>query len=267
MKRKLSVRACTEIALVLKQKDLPVPLIDPLQVLAEVVARKGNMGKMNSKFTRKIRLLRDYYKAKGLTELCRFIIAWSIHYNKYYIHERDLSKPINMVQARIPVKIRLLSRSEDDINRLTEFWPDDYAPLINTPQNIREIIVSRLSAGEECIITEYEGKIVLMNWIGFQNTHLFNRYGQKWRIGANEALCYNVYCTVEYRGNNVQAASYSEIFNLLRRKGYKNLIVYVGSLNYANMKVTTKMLGEPVQTLRSLSILGFNFHFLSRRLV
>ena len=32
---------CTELPLVLAQEDLPVPLIDPLQILAEVVVKKA----------------------------------------------------------------------------------------------------------------------------------------------------------------------------------------------------------------------------------
>lgn len=37
----LIILGCTEISLVLRQKDLPVPLIDPLQILAEVTIRKS----------------------------------------------------------------------------------------------------------------------------------------------------------------------------------------------------------------------------------
>ncbi len=39
----LIILGCTEISLVLKQRDLPVPLIDPLQILAEVVIRKSKL--------------------------------------------------------------------------------------------------------------------------------------------------------------------------------------------------------------------------------
>ena len=35
------IMGCTEISLVLNQKDLSVPLIDPLQILAEVVVKKA----------------------------------------------------------------------------------------------------------------------------------------------------------------------------------------------------------------------------------
>jgi RimJ/RimL family protein N-acetyltransferase len=141
-----------------------------------------------------------------------------------------------------------------------------YAPTLSTPQRIKELIINRVSAGEECIITEYEGKIIHMNWIGFQNTHLFNpSYILKRGIGADEALSYNIYCAPEYRGNHIMGAVFSEIFNLLKRKCYQKLIGYVLPDNYASIKVVTKFLGKPVQTLHFLSIFGINISFLSKR--
>lgn len=39
------IMGCTEISLVLSQKDLPIPLIDPLQILAAAVVRKARQHK------------------------------------------------------------------------------------------------------------------------------------------------------------------------------------------------------------------------------
>jgi aspartate racemase len=41
----LILLGCTETSLVMQQKDMPVPLIDPLQILAEVVIREANISK------------------------------------------------------------------------------------------------------------------------------------------------------------------------------------------------------------------------------
>ncbi len=220
---------------------------------------------MTSKFIRKARRLRDYYQEYGFLECCRHIYADATGYDKFAIFERDLSEPVEKVYARIPIKIRLLQQSEKDINRLVEFWPDFYTNRLNTPQKIREIIMSRLSAGEKCMIAEYEGKIIYMNWIGFQNTHLFNPYVLKKGIGADEAFSYNSYCADEYRGNNIMSAVFSQMFNLLKRKCYKKIIGYVSPHNYASIKIVTKMFGKQIQTLHYIGILGFRISFLSRR--
>lgn len=216
---------------------------------------------MISKFIRKAGKLRDYYKEKGFGEFCRHICVDSIRYDKMVFFERDLSKLLEEVHARIPIKIRLLSQSEKDISRLTEFWPDFYAPTINNPQNIREMIVSRLSAGEECMIAEYEGKITHMNWYGFQNTYLFNPYVSKRGIGVDEFLSYNTYCAPEYRGNRIMNAVHSAMFNLLNERRYKKLITYVGPQNYSSMKVVIQICGKPVKTLHCISLLGFRKYF------
>ena len=220
---------------------------------------------MISKFIRKARRLLDYYQEYGFLECYRHIYADSIGYDKFAIFERDLSEPVEKVYAGIPIKIRLLHRSEKDINRLVEFWPDYYTNRLNTPQKTREIITSRLSAGEKCMIAEYEGKIIHMNWIGFQNTHLFNPFVLKKGIGAGEALSYQIYCAEKYRGNNIMSAVASQMFNLLKRGCYKKIVSYVAPHNYASIKVFTKMSGKPVQTLYYLGILGFRVSFLSRK--
>ena len=218
---------------------------------------------MMSDFVKKLRILRDYYKKEGFLKLCKFACVNLFVYQKITVFERDLSGPIEEVHAKVPINIRLLYRDESDIDRLVEFWPTFYVP---PPEgvSIKEMIVKRLSVGEECMIAEYKGKIIHMNWIGFQNTHLFNGYVLKKGISSEEAIGYNIYTVPKYRGNKIVNAVWTEIFNFLKRKDYKRLTHYVASQNLASMKVTPKVF-KKTNILYYISILGFGRYFLSNR--
>lgn len=218
---------------------------------------------MMSDLVRKFGILCDYYKKEGFLKLCKFICANLFVYQKFTVFEKDLSGSIIEVHAKIPINLRLLSRDESDIDRLVKFWPDSYA---QPPEgaSIKEMIVNRLSMGEECMIAKYKRRIIHMNWIGFQNTYLFNEYVLKKGISADEAISYNIYTDPDYRGNKIVNAVWAEIFKFLKRKGYKRLIDYVASQNLASMKVTSKLF-KKTGTLYYISIFSFEKYFLSKR--
>jgi GNAT superfamily N-acetyltransferase len=217
-----------------------------------------------SDFVRKLRILHGYYKKEGFKKLYKFVYDNLFVHQKMIVFERDLSGVIEEVRTKVPINIRLLSRDESDINRLIEFWPDSYAP---PPEgvSIKEMILNRLSVGEECMIAEYKGKTIHMNWIGFQNTHLFNNYITKKGINPGEALIYNIYTTPKYRGNKIMAAVELEAFKYLKREGYKRAIGYTASQNIAAMKVDYRVFKKKTNTLHYISILGFGRYFLSNR--
>lgn len=220
---------------------------------------------MIANYTRKLRILHDYYKKKGLLNLCKFVCANLVRYQKFTVFERDLSEPIEELPAKIPIDIRLVSREESDIDKLVKFWPDFYTPPESTPFSIKEMIINRLSVGEECMIAEYKGKIIHMNWIGFQNTHLFNKYVLKKGVSSEELIGYNIYTDPEYRHNKVVEAVFTEIFKYLKRKNYKKIINYVGSQNIASIKVTSKVYTKKTNTLYYIGIFGFGRYFLSKK--
>ena len=179
------------------------------------------------------------------------------------VFERNLSGAIEEVHAKIPINIRLLSRDESDINRLVEFWPDFYAhPPAGV--NIKEMIINRLSVGEECMIAEYNGKIIHMDWIGFQNTHLFNNYVLKKGMSPEETLAYNTYTSPEYRGNKIMDAVRIEMFKFVKRKGYKRMIAYAASQNIGSIIVHLKLF-KKTNILYIVRIFGFTKYFLSKK--
>jgi len=185
-------------------------------------------------------------------------------YQKSTLFERDLSKPIEEVKTGIPIYIRLLSRNGEDIDRLVEFWPVSYA---RSPEGVSviEMIVTRLSMGEECMIAEHGGKIIHMHWIGFENTYLFNRCVLKRGVNAGEAVDYIMYTDPEYRGNRIAEAVWIEMFKFLKRKGYQNQIGYNSSRNLEGMRLSKK-LKKATATLHYIRILSFTISFLSNRI-
>lgn len=217
---------------------------------------------MISNLIRKTHILRDYYRENGFLKLCTYVYANALFiYQKYTVFERGLSGPIEEAPAKIPIDIRLLSRNEEDIDRLVEFWPDFYVYAKHAYTNgvfadIKQMITARLSMGEECMIAEYEGKIIHMNWIGFQNTHLFNSYVMKRDISPKEALSYNIFCDPRFRGNKVMEAVFVEMFKLLKGKGYKKVIEYVESQNIASIRGTYRAFKKKTGNLYYIGIFG-----------
>jgi len=212
----------------------------------------------------KMRKLRVYYEKQGLWGLFRHIVTNLVNYNKWAIFEGDITENHDIIEAKIPVIIRLATTSDRDINSLAEFWPDTYTPPFSTPQSVRELIAGLLTAGEKCMIAEYEGKIVHMNWMGFHDTHEYNSYETKRKLEPDEAISYYTYCAVEYRGNNLMGAVRTTLFSFLAENNYKKIISYVIPANTPSVKVNTRFSGKQPRILRTWKILGLNFNFLSR---
>lgn len=207
-----------------------------------------------------------YYKKHGIIWLCRHIITNVFNYRKWVIFTVEINKNHETVVVIIPINIRLLTRSEDDINRLTEFWPrDTYGPPFSTPAMIKNKIKELLAAGEECMIAESNGKIVHMNWIGFYNSHVFEPYEEKLGLKQGEALSHSIYCDKEFRGNNLMGAVQTQVINHCVKNNYKKLISYVRPDNTPARKVYIRFGGVITKTLYILRILGFNICFISRK--
>ena len=120
--------------------------------------------------------IRYYYRKKGFFWVCRHVLTNTIHYQKLLIFESKIDENHHKAEANIPINIRFISESEEDINELTQFWPpNDYAPPFSTPEMINNLIKERLNIGDKCLIAEYDGKIIHMNWLGFHNAHLFEK--------------------------------------------------------------------------------------------
>jgi RimJ/RimL family protein N-acetyltransferase len=220
---------------------------------------------MISKITQKVRRQCLFYRELGFAGFLRHILADSNGFHQYAIFEADLSKNIPEEKAKIRCTIRLLTINDTDIDRMVKFWPDMYAPPFSTPQSLKELMKSRLTAGEECLIAEYDGKLMYMNWIGFQNTHTFEPHELKRGLCTGEAEAYNAYCAPEYRGNSLMGAVHSNILSLYKGRGYEKVITYVQPDNNASIKVVTRIYGKPVQKVSIPKICGFSFYFLSKR--
>ena len=177
----------------------------------------------------------------------------------------EVSENNTIVKAKIPVNIRLLSKSKEDIDRLTEFWPPDtYVPPFSTPEMIRNLITERLDAGEACFIGESNGEIICMSWLGFYNAHIFEPYEKKRGLSPGEALGHSAYCAAKYRGNNVISAVRSQVNSYLNNNNYKTLINYVAPDNTAPIKMNTRFGGKQIKTLHSLKILWFQIYFMRK---
>jgi RimJ/RimL family protein N-acetyltransferase len=208
----------------------------------------------------------DYYRQHGFRWLCRHIAMHLVHFNRLVILESEVHPNYERVEAKIPVNIRVLSSTKDDIDRLTEFWPANlYVPPFSTRQIIRDVITERLKVGEVCLVAEHNGEIVHMNWLGFHNHHVFDPYEEKRGLDPGEALSHSTYCADAYRGKHLMSAVRSRAFDYLMNNGYKTLLNYVDPDNHAAIKVTKRFGGRPVQMIYSLKIMTIGFTWFSRR--
>lgn len=222
--------------------------------------------KLTTQFIQKWRSICYYYRNKGLLELAKKIGDNLFKIERYDVFETDLSKPITHIYPDIPISIRVLSNNEGDIDQLVEFWPTIYAPPQSSSEIIRKLIHQRLEAGEECLFARHGEKIVYMNWHGFQNTFLFNPQARQRGLHPDEALSYNTYCDIAYRRKKIHDTVIYEMCNILQNKGYKKLITYVLTNNQISSKSMSRIVAKQVQTQYCLTLLGYNFYLLSKRI-
>lgn len=207
-----------------------------------------------------------YYRQHGFFWLCRHIFTNLAHFNKLVILETEIKPGYEQIEANIPVNIRVLANTEEDINRLTDFWPDVYTPSFATREAVMDIITKRLRDGELYLVAEHNGNIVHMNWLGFHNNHFSEFHEKKRGIGPSEALSHSTYCAVEHRGNHLMSAVRSQAFRYLLNNGYKVLINYTQPDNQAAMRVAKRFGGRPVQMVYAINIIGIRYSWLSNRI-
>lgn len=221
---------------------------------------------MESHLVNQIHKFTDYYRKNGFLWVCRHIITNLLHFNKLYVFETEIDKNHQIVKAEIPIHIRFLTKSDDDIDRLTKFWPPEhYAPPFSTPEMINTLIKQRLAAGDEYLIAEHNGDIIHMSWMGFYNAHMFEPYEKPRGLKPGEAIGHSAYCDENYRGNHIMSAVRSNMLDILHEKQYEKLVSYVDPNNAAAIAINKRFNGKVSIKLYLLKILGFGIHFSSRR--
>lgn len=195
-----------------------------------------------------------YYKQQGFMWSVYHMISDAINYQKWLIVAMEVYDIKEDVLTKIPVSIRFLSKSEDDIERLVSFWPDVYTPLFSTPQTITHLIHERLDRGEVCLIAEYNGEIIYMAWIGHYSTHINRGYETKRGLNHGEAIGYDLYCSERYRNMNVMKKARTEVIKYLYIHDYKRLINYILPTNAPSLKVAKRYGGYLEGSVRIISI-------------
>jgi len=206
-------------------------------------------------FLFKAKYLYKFYNDNGLFSFLRLLLSSLFVYRKYMIFEKDLTNTIEAMPSKLPIIIRSINNEKYSIDKLAKFWPPFYTNPGMSHLDITKYISSRLSYGELCVIAEHQNEIIHMNWLGFQNTHMFNGYLNEGTLDLDTVLGYNIYTNPEFRHLNVVYAVWVEIFKLLRKDGYNKLIHYVSVQNVASINATSKIFRN-IGTLHYLWIFG-----------
>ena len=221
---------------------------------------------MISSIISQMRKFGEYYRKNGFLWLCRHIFTNLFSHERFWILEGDINNDI-IIQPKIPATIRLLSNTNEDIDRLTDIWPlNESLPIFSDKKLIKEYITRMLSAGHECMIAECQGEIASMTWFFYHNTHECNHewFFKRWAINPGEVFVADGYCVEKYRGNRLMGPILTAQWDHLSKIGYKKAIVYCLTQNSLSLKNLLNFF-EPVKMFYHFRFLGIHIHFMSSK--
>ena len=103
---------------------------------------------MASYIIRYFRKIKGYYQKNGFLWFCRHIFANLVHYKKWVILETEIDENHFKTEAKIPVNIRLLTESQEDIAGVTELHrADDHTrPVEMIEDFIKRVLLPVINA-------------------------------------------------------------------------------------------------------------------------
>lgn len=147
--------------------------------------------------------------------------------------QKDLTAPLEKVEARIPITIRVAT--EADIDELTDLaeglWSgsDEVGPYSRL--GVRQTIVDRMDRGQKCFVAQIDDQIVHYNWIGFGSEETIAGTGRYLHLNDDEAVCHDGMTVEQYRGQRVHFAVHNEMLIWLRENGFRRAYTVVGVLD------------------------------------
>ncbi len=183
----------------------------------------------------------------GIPALAHYIGQRLVRKNTFLVFATDLRSPQPSYPCPEGFVLRLVQQTEDEIQRLVNFWLGSYAenyPLFYNEGLVRRLISERLAAGELCFVAEQQGAIAHFHWVSRSGQGALNREEPlkflPFRPGR-DAYSYNIFTHPDYRGKGLVLAVHSFLCDWLRQQGCERLLSCVGSRNAASIKVHQKV--------------------------
>lgn len=179
----------------------------------------------------------------------KFILRRSIglDWRSEIIAERSLEEPIQEIEPRIEVTIRIAT--EDDL--------DKFKGIVN--ERKFELFEERFKKGRVCFVALFQGKIVYFGWISFENEYESNCQ-IKVELNGKGAYWFDCYTAPKYRQNKLHTALTTKALIYLKNKGYKKVLILVYNNNIFSRKAFSKVgfKGKKIVTL--IKLFGLKFY-------
>lgn len=137
-------------------------------------------------------------------------------------YEHDL-KNIPNKQPNIQVALQLLNNK--NVSRIREVRKMSLNRLKN-----------RLANGDQCFVTEIDGRLASYHWIQVKGNHYVQQTGKWEKVEEGDAVIYHVLVHPDFRGNRINGYVYSEILKYCKAQGLKRVWIYTNKKNRSNRK-------------------------------
>lgn len=168
-----------------------------------------------------------------------------INLESYYVFEKDLDANIKMEKSRIDLDVVRLNKQNyiSCIDALINFWPNFFRFNRNNTE-LKKDIEYYFQCGDECFVAMHNGKIVAMEWCGYQKNYMLKTMGEKIGLKEDEAILHRVFVRHEYRGNNIHPFLSAYIKSTIYMNKINKVYGYVGTSNVisilSNMKINDR---------------------------
>jgi RimJ/RimL family protein N-acetyltransferase len=149
-------------------------------------------------------------------------------YRRYLLLERMLDDPISHTEARMPITIDLLKKTE----------ADEYSMF---KAEVRQSeIIDRINSGHWCFVARHRGKIISATWAAANMTVRSYYLNREIHLGQDEVYTYNSFTEPDFRGLSVSPALKAEMMRYFRSAGYRRMICWVSPENRSSLKALRK---------------------------
>jgi RimJ/RimL family protein N-acetyltransferase len=155
-------------------------------------------------------------------------------YRRYLLLERMLDDPIPHTEARLPITIDLLKKTETE----------EYSMLRAKVQQSE--IIDRINSGQWCFVARYRRKIISATWATAHETIRSSYLNREMHLENNEVYTYASFTEPDFRGLSVSPALKVEMMRHFRSAGYRRMICWVLPENGSSLKALQKVGFHPL---------------------
>src|SRR5262249_46314956 len=179
---------------------------------------------------------------KKLWGLCRSVLE----IRRFFFFENDLTQPLPLLPARLPLTIRPL-RGEEVETFAAAFRAQGLAP---------EIVHRWLAQGETCILALAGERLVNFAWIICSTAVWLGEIGVTLCLAPGECYGHNFVTVPEWRGQGINPAVGSFLLHYERSRGCSRNLFYVLADNRASLQSIAKLPSTRTKTLWSIRVRG-----------